>query len=175
MLPVPWRHVNSWNCHACGLCCKGFSVVLNFAEWMNVVKNYGVGFTSPGISKFYLKHKIDGSCAFLCDYHGKGICSLQHMKPLACKLWPFKILSRPKYGRARQAIYDYAGRNLFIYADPSCPGLDWGSPTRSFLKTALTEFIELALGLREKQFDSTSRMLYSPQFLRLNRQKLSRI
>ncbi len=172
MLPVPWRYINYWNCYACGLCCKGFSVVLNFAEWMNIVKTYGVGFTSPGINKFYLKPRRDGSCAFLYNHHGKGFCSLQHMKPKACKLWPFKILQRPKYGRAREAEYNYAGRKLFIYVDPSCTGLTWGNPTTNFLKTTLTEFIELALGLRKKQVYSTSQMLHSPQFLKLKRQKV---
>ncbi len=171
MLPFPWRYVNSWNCYGCGLCCKGLSVVLNFAEWMNVVKNYGIGFTSPGINKFYLKHRSDGSCVFLYNYHGKGFCSLQHMKPLACKLWPFKILHRPKYGKAGEAEYNYAGRILFIYVDPSCPGFTWGNPAKNFLETTLTEFIEIALGLREKQVYSTSH-LYSPQFLKSKRQKV---
>lgn len=172
MLPVPWRYACSWHCNACGLCCKGYSVVLNFAEWMNIVKNYGVGFTSPGINKFFLKQRSDGSCTFLYNYHGKGFCSLQHMKPRACKLWPFKIMQRPKYGRAREAEYDYAGRKMFIYVDPSCPGLSWGSPASSFMKTTFPEFIDLALGLREKQVYSTSRMLYAPQSLKLKKQQL---
>jgi len=81
-------------------------------------------------------------------------------------------LHRPKYGRAREAEYNYAGIILFIYVDPSCTGLTWGNPTANFLKTTLTEFVELALGLREKQVYSTSKMLYSPQFLKLKRQKV---
>lgn len=172
MLPVPWRYVNSWHCSACGLCCKGYSVVLNFVEWMNVVKNYGVNFTSPGISKFYLKHRSDGSCAFLYSYYGKGFCSLQHMKPRACKLWPFKILPRPKYGRANEAVYNYAGKSFFIYADPTCRGLTWGTPTNSFLKTTLAEFLNLALGFREKQVYSTSQIAYNPQYLKPKRQEI---
>jgi Fe-S-cluster containining protein len=139
---------------------------------MNVVKTYGIEFTSPGISRFYLKHKSDGSCAFLCNYHHKGFCSLQHMKPMACKLWPFKILGKPKYGRAREAEYKYADRNLFIYADPSCKGLTWGSPITNFSKTTLTEFIELALGLRKKQVCSTSKMLFYPRYLKPQKQKM---
>ncbi len=159
MLPVPWKYVNSWNCHACGLCCKGFNVALNFAEWINVVKTYGIGFTSPGINKFFLKHRNDGSCVFLYNYSGKGFCSLQHRKPQACKLWPFKILPRPKYGRAKAAEYNYRGRKLFIYADPSCVGLVWGNPTVNFARTTLPEFLELAMGFREKQVYSTSQIL----------------
>ncbi len=172
MLPVPWRYVNSWNCYACGLCCKGFSVVLNFVEWMNVVKTYGIGFTKPSINKFFLKNKSDGSCAFLYNHSGKGLCSLQHMKPQACKLWPFKILQRPKYGRAKEAEYNYAGRKLYIYADQSCPGLTWGSPETNFFRTTLTEFIELALGLRKNQVNSTSKMPLYPRYVKLRRLKV---
>jgi Fe-S-cluster containining protein len=139
---------------------------------MNVVKTYGVSFTSPGINKFYLRHKSNGSCVFLYNYYGKGFCSLQHMKPQACKLWPFKVLSRPKYGRAKEAEYNYAGRQLFIYVDPSCTGLTWGNPTTNFMKTTLTEFIELALGMRKKQVYSTSQILYYPRYLKPKRQKV---
>lgn len=172
MLPVPWRHVNSWNCYACGLCCKGFNVVLSFAEWMNVVKTCGVGFTSSSINKFYLKHRSDGSCVFLYNYYGKGFCSLQYMKPTACKLWPFRISQRPRYGRAREAEYIYAGKKLYIYVDPSCLGLRWGNPTANFTRTTLTEITELALGLRKKQVYSTSRLLYSPQSPKLRGRKI---
>lgn len=169
MLPVPWRYVSSWDCNACGLCCKGFSVVLNFAEWMNVVKAYGVSYTMPGMNKFYLKRRSDGSCVFLYNYYGRGFCGLQHMKPQACKLWPFKILGRPKYGRPREAQYCYKGKRLFIYVDPSCNGLTWGRPTANFVKTTLTEFIELAMGLRKKQVYSTSRIPLYPKYLKLRR------
>ena len=170
MMPVPWRYVSSWNCNACGLCCRGFNVALSFAEWLNIVKNYGVGFTSSGINKFYLKRRDNGSCVFLYNYHGKALCGLQHMKPLACKLWPFKVLQKPRYGRAKEAEYDFFGRKLYIYVDPSCTGLVWGSPTISFVEKTLTEFIELALGMREKQVYSTSQRLFYPVYLKLRRQ-----
>jgi hypothetical protein len=138
---------------------------------MNVVKTYGVSFTAPGINKFYLKRRSDGSCVFLYNYYGKGFCTLQHMKPRACKLWPFKILGRPKYGRAREAEYNYARKRLFVYVDPSCRGLTWGSPSSNFVRTTLTEFVELALGLRKKQVYSTSRMFFYPRFLKAKRRK----
>lgn len=162
MMPVPWRYVESWGCIACGLCCKGFDVVLNFQEWVKIIREYGVGVTSPSINRFYLKKKSDGTCVFLSNFYGKGFCGLQNMKPLSCKLWPFKISDKPKYGRPNEAFYDYRGRKLFIYVDPSCVGIRWGNPTRDFMNTTLSEFIELSLGLREKQFYSTSPLLYPP-------------
>jgi len=163
ILPVPWRYVQDWNCIACGLCCKGFDIVLDFPEWIKIVKAYGVGFTEPGISRFYLKRKNDGTCAFLYNFYGKWLCSLQHMKPMACKLWPFKVSDKPKYGRPNEAVYRYGdGRKLYIYVDPSCIGLHWGTPTQDFLNTTMTEFVDLALGLKEKQFYSTS-VLFRPK------------
>jgi Fe-S-cluster containining protein len=159
MMPVPWRYLQDWNCSACGVCCKGFEVVLDFPEWINVVKAYGVEFTQPSISRFYLKRKSDGTCVFLYNIYGKWLCGLQDMKPLACKLWPFKVSDKPKYGRANEAVYNVEERRLFVYVDPSCLGLKWGTPTQEFINETLVEFIDLALGVQKKQFFSTSRLL----------------
>jgi len=114
MLPIPWRYVASWNCLACGLCCKGFDVVLDFPEWINIVKSYGVDFTSPGISRFYLKRRSDGTCVFLYNYFGNWLCTLQHMKPMACKLWPFKISDKPRYGRPNVSVYSRNNMKLYV-------------------------------------------------------------
>jgi len=162
MLPIPWRYVQGWNCIACGLCCKGYDVVLDFPEWMNVVKAYGVGFTEPGISRFYLKRKNDDTCVFLYNHFDRRLCALQHMKPMACKLWPFKVSDKPRYGRPNEAVYNHGKKRLYVYVDPSCAGLQWGNPDHSFLNETLIEFVDLALGLRHKQCYSTA-MLFRPQ------------
>ena len=160
MMPIPWRHVQDWNCTACGVCCKGYEVVLGFPEWINVVKTYGVEFTQPGISRFYLKKKSDGTCVFLYNFYGKWFCGLQHMKPLACKLWPFKVSEKPRYGRADEAVYNVGEKKLYVYVDPSCVGLQWGTPSQELVNTTLPEFVDLALGRRRKQFYSTSKLLH---------------
>jgi hypothetical protein len=49
------------------------------------------------------------------------------MKPEACKLWPFKVLSEPKYGEPNQAAFDYMGNKLYVYADTMCSGLRYGT------------------------------------------------
>jgi len=159
MLPVPWRYVESWNCSACGVCCKGFDVVLDFPEWINIVKTFGVDYTQPSISRFCLRRKTDGTCVFLANYYGSWLCSLQHMKPIACKLWPFKISDKPKWGRPNEAIYRLNDVKLYIYVDPSCVGLRWGNPTPRFTNAVLPEFIDIALGQRQKQFYSTARLI----------------
>jgi len=158
MLPVPWRYVQSWNCVVCGLCCKDYDVVLDFPEWMKIINAYGVELTRPGISCFFLKQKGDGTCVFLYNFYGRWLCSLQErMKPIACKLWPFKVTDKPKYGRPVEARYKCGERDLYVYVDPLCPGLRWGIPDSGFMSETLAEFVDLAIGMRHKQFFSTSR------------------
>jgi Fe-S-cluster containining protein len=164
MLPVPWRQVESWGCFACGYCCKGYEVVLDFPEWINIVKSYGIDYTQPGISRLYLRHKTDGSCVFLQNCYGNWLCSLQQTKPVACKLWPFKISDKPKWGRPSEAVYNHSNMKLYVYVDPACPGLRWGTPHPEFASTILPEFIDLALGQRRKQQYSTARMFQADQW-----------
>jgi Fe-S-cluster containining protein len=159
MMPVPWRYVENWNCNACGVCCKGFEVVLDFPEWLNIVKTYGADYTVPGLSRLHLKHKSDGTCIFLDNYYGCWACQLQHMKPMACKLWPFKISDKPRYGRPRDAEYPLSSMKLYVYVDPQCVGLRWGTPSPEFISFTLPEFVDLALGQRRKQQYSTARLL----------------
>lgn len=159
---LPWRHVNSWVCTACGECCRGFKVVLKPEEWLTIVEKYGIDVTEVGSNKLYLKRRADGSCIFLYRWGKFWLCGLQQMKPKACKLWPFKILSWPKYGNARKAAYRYMGRILYVYVDPFCPGVKVGVPSKNFVNKVLPEFIEIALGLRTGQEHSTSKLPEAP-------------
>jgi Fe-S-cluster containining protein len=156
MIPIPWRYVKSWRCTCCDICCKQFRVVLKFNEWLNLVRIYGVGVTSTSLNKLYLGKKTDGSCLFLGNYIGKFYCRLQNMKPLACKLWPFKIFNKPKYGRPKESFFNYKGRRLFVYIDPFCPQIKFGKPTAKIVYNIIPEFIEIALGSGLKQFHSTA-------------------
>ena len=164
MRPVPWRRVASWSCNLCGKCCREYRVVLKPEEWLKLVDIYGPEVAEVGHGKFYLRRRPDGSCIFLKKVGGKWLCGLQDMKPKACKLWPFKVLSWPKYGRAAEAYVNYMGCPLYVYVDPFCPGLKWGSPTPAFVSTVLKETIEIALGIRTEQEHTTSKL---PESLRL--------
>lgn len=155
---APWQYIADWKCNSCGLCCKAYSVVLNFQEWLNIVKNYGVEATASDLSKLYLRKKSDGSCIFLYELSNMRLCGLQHMKPGACKLWPFKVLTTPKFGYAREAVYQFAGKTLYIYADSNCSGLTYGKPTWSFATQTLREFVEIALGMRREQVKTTGKI-----------------
>src|SRR3989337_2927674 len=87
---VPWQHIADWKCTTCGYCCKRYSVVLAFPEWLRLVKTFGVETTVADISHLYIKRATDGSCAFLCRGFNMYHCGLQGMKPEACKLWPLQ-------------------------------------------------------------------------------------
>lgn len=156
MRVVPWSQVRFWRCNGCGICCRHYDVVLKLPEWLNIVKNFGVEYTTPNISKLFLRRRTDGSCVFLHKTPNESFCSLQHSKPQACKLWPFKILDKPKFGSSNKAIYYYGDQELFIYVDPVCTGLRLGIPCQDFAYSVIPEFIEIALGVRRKQFKSTA-------------------
>jgi Fe-S-cluster containining protein len=161
---VPWRFVADWKCNACGDCCRLFSVVINFHEWLQIVKSYGVEHTASGLNKLFIRRKTDGSCAFLRGGASDVcICELQYMKPKACQLWPFQILPRPKFGYPNEATYVFGGNRLFVYADPMCRGLRYGSPTSEFAGSTLKEFVEIAVGLRSSQLKTTSGFVF-PQY-----------
>ncbi|PVX23779.1 MAG: hypothetical protein CW691_09645 [Candidatus Bathyarchaeum sp.] len=162
MNPVSWRNVKSWKCTECGMCCRDYHVVLNFNEWVNIVRKYGAQSTMPTVNKLLLGKKSDGTCCFLTCMGDNCICGLQYMKPLACKIWPFKVFDNPKFGNPNEALYTYRNRNFFIYVDPACTGLTLGKPSPEFKYKTLPEFIDVAVGIRRKQLHSTSKIQFRP-------------
>jgi len=128
---------------------------LGFPEWLQLTKTFGSETTVTGLNRFYIKRCSDGSCAFLCSHNHNYFCSVQNMKPNACKIWPFKVLAEPKYGEPKQASYQYMGQTLYVYVDTMCNGLRFGVPTWEFQYTTIKEFTELALGVRDVQNKTT--------------------
>jgi len=164
---VPWRRIADWHCLSCGDCCKLYSVVINFQEWLKIVKSYGVEHTASGLNKLFLSRRSDGSCTFLGWSHGLYFCQLQHMKPRACQLWPFKVLPKPDFGYSNEALYLYGGNRVYVYADPMCTGLRFGHPSLEFSNFTLPEFVELAAGVRSHQVKTTSRLRLNASYLRI--------
>lgn len=163
---VPWRNIADWRCIACGDCCRLYSVVINFHEWLKIVKNYGIDRTVSGVGDLFIKREGDGSCVFLNSFSGSCRCGLQHMKPKACQLWPFKILSIPKYGNAREAAYALGEREAYVYVDSMCNGVRYGNSTWEFASQTLREFVEIAMGLRTAQLRTTGNGLFPKPRLR---------
>jgi Fe-S-cluster containining protein len=165
MLFVPWRSVADWRCIGCGDCCRLYSVVINFHEWLKIVKNYGLERTVSGVGDLFIKREGDGSCVFLNSFTGSCRCGLQHMKPKACQLWPFKILSVPKYGNAHQAAYALGEREAYVYVDSMCNGVRYGNPTWEFASQTLREFVEIAMGFRTVQLRTSGKGLFPKRLL----------
>lgn len=84
------------------------------------------------------------------------------MKPRSCKLWPFKIFSRPKYGRGEKAAIEFEGRKLFVYVDPLCRGLRLGRSSQEFLAKILPEFLGISIGSSLEQHYSTMHVNRTP-------------
>ena len=161
---APWRRVADWHCRMCGECCKLYSVVLNLHEWLRIVKTYGAEKTATGIDKLYINKRMDGSCAFLCNFSNSYMCGLQQMKPKACQLWPFKVLEKPTYGFANEAAYEYGGNKLFVYIDTMCNGVRHGMPSWAFANHTIREFVEIAAGLQNVQHRSTVNTVFPSLF-----------
>lgn len=153
---IPWSYLETWSCYGCGdVCCTSSVVPLTLNEWLRIIQNFGVQFTEPRMDGFFLQKTADNRCVFQYGGMGKHLCSIQAMKPRACKLWPFKIHMRPLYGMVRESAFNYKGRTFYVYVDAACRGLRLGTPAQHFMKHVIPEFIEIALGNRETQVYST--------------------
>lgn len=158
---IPWSQVKSWTCIGCGNCCK-LTVQLTTQEWLDLTRLYGSALIEQSIDGFYMRKTIDGQCPFLRIFADRWICNLQPMKPLACKIWPFKILDTSRYGYHNEAYFKYKNKDFYIYAYPQCHGISYGKPSEQFAYRTLPEFIEIRLGLRREQLYSTSKLKHSP-------------
>jgi len=161
--PLPWSRVKSWECLACGECCKEFDILLGPDEHANIVKIYGEDVTRRVVNKFYLKRRSNGTCLFLYKHNRIWLCKLQHMKPRACKLYPFEVYHSPKFGNSTEAIYRYGDKEFFVYVYPMCMGLRWGKPTPEYAQKTIPEFIEIAEGLQQEQKYSTAKLFSHTQ------------
>lgn len=136
-------------------------MVINFQEWLRIVKNFGVEHTASGLDKLYIRRRSDGACTFLGSSPYASTCTLQRAKPRACQLWPFKVLMRPLYGFAKEAEFPIGESRVFVYVDPMCNGLTLGLPTFDFANYTVKEFVEIAAGLNNHQVKTTSSMSLS--------------
>lgn len=87
--------VQSWDCHHCGDCCRGYTVRVTDAEKETLDAQ---GWAEPGTSgtagHYQLAQTATGACVFLgtdqkCRIHAKFGAQ---GKPLACRLYPFILV-----------------------------------------------------------------------------------
>ena len=156
---IPWSEVNSWSCVACGNCCRGYSVPLKPNEYAKISHIYGMNVFRFGLGKVYLKNGRNNRCIFQRPSMGRWICSLQGIKPHACKLFPFRVYHKPVYGRGDGSAYNFNGRTYHIYMDAECHGVVSGKPNERFLKKVVPEMIQISMGVRYKQKFTTSKYI----------------
>lgn len=155
---IPWKRVRSWDCIACGDCCKYFKINIQYEDWVKIIDRHGTWAITPGISEFFIKRRLDGRCVFQYYFLGKWICTLQDIKPGTCKRFPFKIFRKPKYGEGMDALFQYGNEEYYVYLNSFCKGIILGDPNTKFMNKVIPEIIEIFLGRREKQENSTSKL-----------------
>jgi len=130
-------------------------------EYVKIVAQFGYSTVELDLGKVYLQRGLNNRCVFQQYWGGVWICGLQTIKPLACKLYPFRVQKEPKYSGENNAYYNYKGTALYVYLDPHCPGIKFGTPSWDLLKRVLPEVVEIGLGVRTKQYYSTSQKISS--------------
>jgi Fe-S-cluster containining protein len=156
---IPWREVASWQCRACGNCCIGYRVPLRMDEFVKVGSACGQGVFEYGTGKVYLKNGPDRRCVLQRPLMDTWICTIQGMKPTACRLFPFRIQHKPVYLRGDNSDYKLGDKIYYIYLDPDCEGIVPGQPTERFANQVLPEIIRSGFGVSQKQRYTTSRYI----------------
>lgn len=158
---IPWREVSSWACRACGNCCIGYRVPLKMDEYIRVRSVYGSDVLEHGVGKAYLRLRSDNRrCVFQRPLMDRWICTLQGMKPMACRLFPFRIHKEPVYKRGDNSNIDFGGKTYYLYLDPECQGIVPGQPTPRFANQIVPEVIRIGMGLAQKQKYTTSKSIH---------------
>ncbi len=138
---IPWRYVRSWECLACGTCCKRFVAPLTTYEYIMITRHFGHFVVEMSGAKPRLR-SLQNGCIFLAE----GLCSLQAlgMKPLACRLWPFAVREKPlKAYSHERALFEYRGSEYYVYIHSACRGIGKGNPAT--FRLAIQEAVEISL------------------------------
>ncbi|MHA1608791.1 MAG: YkgJ family cysteine cluster protein [Candidatus Njordarchaeales archaeon] len=152
---VPWRFFRTWECLACGLCCRRYIVSLSREEALRLMEKYGPWVISIEGGKYFLR-RVNGACIF----QRGNLCGIQDDKPIACRLWPFFILNKPIKARDRLlAEFNWNDYSFYVYVDPFCRGLNKGSTP---IEKAIIEAIKIKIGEQKTQFYTTSKYILKP-------------
>jgi lysine-N-methylase len=109
-LPIqPLPMIERWDCHQCGVCCRGSIVPLSEDDVARLIaqkwherpefrNNPAMVRTNWLGHEYRLAHKSDGSCVFLTE---DGLCRIHkelgfEAKPLICRMFPLQLVPRDK-------------------------------------------------------------------------------
>jgi Fe-S-cluster containining protein len=114
-LPLVIRPEQRFSCHACGVCCREFTVALDAGEaeriarhdWAREGERFREPFARPGTGPWgeprdELRRREDGRCIFLDE---DGLCLVEKRlgraaKPRTCRKFPFEFVAAPDGVRA---------------------------------------------------------------------------
>lgn len=161
---VPWSTVQSWECIACGWCCRRFKVPLRPVEYAKLSEFFGSAVIElKSFGKVYLLRR-GNTCIFLQG----TFCALQPLdiKPLACKIFPFNVRPEPAGTKVQHSTFFYKGQRYSVYVNRQCKGLQFGIPTRAFRDLVIPEAIELFLNPQKLHRLLTSSFLHRSPLVR---------
>ncbi len=156
---IPWTSINNWACQACGNCCIGYRVPLKMDEFVRVTNTYGPDKVEYGLGKVYLRVGPNRRCIFQRPTMSRWICTLQGMKPLACRIFPFRLHKNPIYKRGDNSLISFNGEKYHLYLDPVCKGVIHGKPSERFVNMVIPEILKTGIGIAQKQKYSTSKYI----------------
>lgn len=153
---IPWKHIRSWNCIRCGRCCREFQINLRFYDYARIAQHWPETVDVDHTGVPFIK-RAHGRCVF---QHSSGLCRLQPqgMKPIICKLWPFKVFPAARRRGHDNARFHYKDGDFFVYLNPFykiCPGINRG--VTKDLPLVVKEIIEIFHNLSRDQQYSTAR------------------
>jgi len=128
-------------------------------EFVKVGSVCGQGVFQYGTGKVYLRNGPDRRCILQRPLMDRWICTIQGMKPTACRLFPFRIQHKPIYPRGDNSEYKLGDNVYYIYLDSDCEGIVPGNPTERFAKQILPEIIRNGFGVAQKQRFTTSKYI----------------
>jgi len=129
-------------------------VVLTAYEYALLIKLFGPWAVELDEHGDPCLRKVGGTCIFQSP---TGLCRLQPLglKPLACKVWPFKVREVKGSEHVEQdEMFVYKGKVYRVYVHSSCRGIGKGS--EEGLINAIKEVIEIKKNPARPQVYTTS-------------------
>lgn len=126
---VPWKHIRSWSCVQCGRCCREFQINLRFYDYARIAHYWPETVDVDHTGVPFIK-RAHGRCVFQ-DSSGLCLLQLRGMKPIICKLWPFKVFPATQRQGHNNARFHYDNGDVYVYLNPFykiCPGINRGEP-----------------------------------------------
>lgn len=134
---------------------------LLFKEYARIEPEYGPRSVEPSDKGFCVRRLSDGSCYFLRRIGSNFICKIQEEKPYVCRMFPFRVAKKAKYGSEELSAFYYKREIFYIYLDPECQGITLGQPSVEFVTNVIPEFIEIYMGNNPQQRFSTGALTMS--------------